>query len=271
MKKRVFCIFAAALLILSVSGCSKGGQAPASDPPASSSEPAPEPVPESEPEPEPPAAGLVPEGARAEDAYFDDAVFIGDSATAKLQSTVEAKRGAGTGALGQAQFLTDGLLGCANTLREVGSKDSIHPKYEGEAIPLDEAVSKIGAKKVYIMLGHNDVALYGNENTVANMKTLLAKIKEKSSEALIFVQGVTPLVAGKDNNSFSNENFKAYNELLSALCTSEGYYYLDAASSLQDEAGALKPEFCSDPEQAGFHLSEKGCEAWLEYLYTHTV
>ncbi len=82
--------------------------------------------------------------------------------------------------MGTAQFLTPGSYGTGNELKELGSDNSVHPSYNGTEMYLSDAIEAMGAKKVFIMLGMNDIAVYGNDGAVKNMETVLAQIKEKN-------------------------------------------------------------------------------------------
>ena len=106
----------------------------------------------------PVSQGALPESPRVEDSYFDDAIFIGDSVSLKLNLYVTKSRQSNSTLLGKAQFLTAGSMGSGNALQEV-SDDSIHPLYNGEKMSLADAVAASGAKKVYSMLGMNDLAV----------------------------------------------------------------------------------------------------------------
>lgn len=216
-------------------------------------------------------AGALAEGDRVADSYFDDAVFIGDSVSLKLTKYITAQRNAGKTDLGKAQFLTIGNMGSGNAQKSMEDETCVLPTYNGQKMYLEDSVAAMGAKKVYIMLGMNDVGLYGVEDSVANMTSLLAKIKEKSPEASIFVQSATPIVAGKEKGTWNNENFLLYNEKLLEMCKEKGYYYVDVSSVMRLEDGSLKPEFCSDPDNMGVHFSDVGCQSWIDYLYTHTA
>ena len=91
--------------------------------------------------------GALPESPRVEDSYFDDAVFIGDSVSLKLNLYVTKNRQSNPTLLGKAQFLTAGSMGSGNALQPV-SDDSIHPLYNGEKMSLADSVAASGAKKV---------------------------------------------------------------------------------------------------------------------------
>ena len=216
-------------------------------------------------------AGALPESPRVEDSYFDDAVFIGDSVSLKLNLYVTKSRQNNSTLLGKAQFLTAGSMGSGNALQDV-SDDSIHPLYNGQKMSLADAVAASGAKKVYIMLGMNDLAVYGVDGAAANMETLLKGILEKTPDAQIFVQTATPLVKAKniETNKLNNANMRLYNEKLAEVCAANGWYLVDVCSAVQDSEGNLTLSYCSDPDDMGIHFTDEGCDVWINYLYTHT-
>ncbi len=120
--------------------------------------------------------------------FFDDTVFVGDSVSLKLNLYVSAQRKTDSTFMGTAQFLTPGSYGTGNELKELGSENSVHPSYNGTEMYLADAIEAMGAKKVFIMLGMNDIAVYGNDGAVKNMETVLAQIKEKNPDTAIYVQ-----------------------------------------------------------------------------------
>ena len=214
----------------------------------------------------------LPESAKVDDSYFDDAVFIGDSVSLKLERYTTQQRSANPNFFGKAQFLTAGSMGSGNAL-EAPSSESIHPLYNGQKMALADSVKACGAKKVYIMLGMNDMAIYGVDGAVENMETLIEGILEKTPDAKIYVESATPLVASKNiaDHKLNNTNLNAYNQKLSALCQEKGWYFVNVWSTVDDGTGNLKVSYCSDPDDMGIHFTDAGCEAWIDYLYTHTA
>lgn len=213
-----------------------------------------------------PLAGALPESGSVDASYFNDVVFIGDSVSLKL-SYYEAA----VDKLGTAQFLTSGSLGSGNALWKV-SDDSVHPTYEGTKMLLEESVPLTGAKKMYIMLGMNDIALYGIDGAVTNMVTLIQKIQAAAPGITVYVQSMTPTTSTSNLISQSGhnpQNIHRYNEALAATCQSNGWKFVNVAEVMYDENGYLRREYCSDPDDMGIHFTEAGCEAWISYLYTH--
>lgn len=209
-------------------------------------------------------SGLVPESSRVDKSYFDDAAFVGDSVSLKLNYY-----NASTNELGNAKFFTSGSLGAANALWEV-SGESVHPSYQGTKSLVEDCVSLSGAKKVFIMLGMNDIGLYSKEESIENYKELVGNILEKSPDAVIFIQSMTPITAGS-NSSLSNDSIREYNGMLLDMCEEMGWYYLDVASVLYNSDGSLEEAYCSDAESMGMHFTNEGCLKWIDYLKTHAI
>ncbi len=197
--------------------------------------------------------------------WFDDAVFVGDSVSLKLTGYVTKMRQSDPDYLGKAQFLTAGSLGSGNALWEV-SDQSVHPLYQGSKMRLEDSVHACGAKKLYILLGMNDVGMYGVDGSAENMETLLKLIKEKTPDLEIFVQSATPIHKGNEKKVLSNANLKLYNEKLKEMCQRNGYHYVDIASVLTDQEGYLPDAYCSDASGMGMHFTDEACRIWVDYL-----
>lgn len=216
------------------------------------------------------AETLVAKTKPADDSYFDDAVFIGDSVTYKLELYAQKNRNTEPNFLGKAQFLTNGSLGTHNAKWEISDK-SVHPKINGQKVLIQDGVEQLNAKKVYIQLGMNDIGLYGVDDSITTMDELAQEILKKSPDAKIYIQSVTPMVTNAEGKNLNNSNINIYNEKLLELCGQKGYYYIDVASVMKDSDGSLIMEYCSDPDGQGIHLTDAGCKAWVDYLYTHTA
>lgn len=197
--------------------------------------------------------------------WFDDAVFVGDSVSLKLTGYVTKMRKTEPDYLGKAQFLTAGSLGSGNALWEV-SDQSVHPLYQGTKMRLEDSIHACGAKKLYILLGMNDVGMYGVDDSAANMETLLKLIQEKTPDLEIFVQSATPIHKGNEKKVLNNANLRAYNEKLKEMCQRNGYHYVDVAPVLTDEEGYLPSAYCSDASGMGMHFTDEACRIWVDYL-----
>lgn len=197
---------------------------------------------------------------------FDDAVIIGDSVTLKLSYYISNQKNKGEYPLGKAKFLCSGSLGYTNALWDLNQKDNVHPRYNGTKYRIPDGVKATGAKKVFIMLGMNDFMLYGFDGTIDSAETLIGEILQKSPDAKIYVQSVTPIIASKESGSKTNANVRKLNTMLREMCDEHGWTYLDVSSVMVDENGALKASYCGDPTTMGIHFTDSACKAWVEYL-----
>ena len=211
--------------------------------------------------------GQVVESPRVDKSYFDDVAFVGDSISNYLGYYATAN-----GALGNAQFLTSGSLSATNALWEISDK-SVHPRYNGVKMKLEKSIPLTKANKVYIMLGMNDIS-YGLDYAFEHYKTLLNNIHKAAPDAMLYIESVTPRVYQGSNMSnpyLNNTNITKYNKMLSSYCRTKGWFFVNVAEVMFDGNGYLKRSYCGDPDGMGMHYLWAGCEAWVDYLYTHTA
>lgn len=207
---------------------------------------------------------FVPESAAASSSYFDDVVFVGDSVSLKLMYYDIANS-----CLSSAAWLTSGSLGVANCMWDLNRADAVHPSYQGQKVTVVDGIAKTGKGKVYLMLGMNDIGLYGVDGTFENFKTLTDKILAASPNVTMYIQSVTPMVGSM--GSLNNDNINKYNALISEYCRQKGWYFIDVASVMRDDNGYLRYSYCSDPDGMGIHFTDTACQLWVDYLYTHTA
>lgn len=202
-------------------------------------------------------------------AWFDDAAFVGDSVTLKLSYYAAA-----TGALGNAQFFASGSLGSASAMWDIDEPLAVHPSYQGQTMLTEDCVAASGASKLFIMLGMNDIAVHGIEESVDNLSTLLDRILAKCPGIEIYVQSMTPMTAASSlsGDTLNPDGIQQYNALLRQLCQNRGWHFVNVASAMYDEDDQyLRADYCSDPDDMGVHFTEAGCQAWIDYLYTHSA
>lgn len=190
--------------------------------------------------------------------YFDDAVFVGDSVSLMLSYYA-----ADTGALGDAQFLVRGSYSVAHALN-----GTMLMTYRGAQLSLPDAIAATGAKKVFLMLGMNDIALNGIDATMESWDTLLWAIKKVCPEVEIVIQSMTPIYTGGEKGRLTNANVDTYNRRLKDFAEEKGYGFLDVASSMKDAAGGLAESYCSDQY---VHLTQAGAAAWVKVLMAYAT
>lgn len=209
-------------------------------------------------------------GEPVDASWFDDAVFVGDSVTLKLSYYCDD-----SDALGDTTFLCEGSLGYTNALWDIDHEDNVHPSYKGVKYTVDEGVKEINPNKIFIMLGMNDIGLYGIDGGIESMIELTDKVHANCPDAVIYIESVTPMVAGNSLGDLNNENIYAFDEKLKEVCADKGYKYLDITEAVSDENGDLVYEYCGDPptddnpDAMGLHFTDEGCAKWVEYLKGH--
>lgn len=211
--------------------------------------------------------GLIQKSTQVDFSYFDDAVFIGDSVSLKLKNYITQKHSSNPDFMGKSQFLVAGSLGTGNALWKLSDK-SVHPVFNGEKMLLEDGIKICDAKKVYIMLGLNDMVPYGIDKAVENMSTLIQRIKTSSPNAIIILQSATPIAKGGEGVKLTNKALVEYNQKLLLLCEKESYFFIDIASEMKDENGYLKSNYASD---SYVHFTDTACDVWINYLRTHTI
>ena len=194
--------------------------------------------------------------------WFDDAVFVGDSVTLKLSYYCASR----PEALGAAEFYCAGSLGYTNALWALDDPEAVHPYYQGETHLTADCAKLTGKNNVFIMLGMNDIGLYGTQGAMDSCKSLIEQILKTTPDVHIYIQSVTPMIKSAEMETFNNTLVKEFDGMLKDYCEQNHYKYLDVFSAVADKDGNLPDEYCSDPDSMGLHFTDKACEMWANYL-----
>ena len=187
------------------------------------------------------------------DSYFDDAAFIGDSRTQGLQLY--------TGLPNATFYATQGLM-----VDTFFSKKFV--KAGGGKITIPDAMKNQTYKKVYIMLGVNELGWAYEKVFIQKYGEVVDKVKELQPDAKIYVQSILPVTKAKSDGDaiYNNTKISRYNELIEQMCREKGVTYLHVADAVGLDNGALPAGSATD----GVHLNREYCYKWLDYLKTHT-
>ena len=187
------------------------------------------------------------------DSYFDDAAFIGDSRTQGLQLY--------TGLPNATFYATQGLM-----VDTFFSKKFV--KAGGGKITIPDAMKNQTFKKVYIMLGVNELGWAYEKVFIQKYGEVVDKVKELQPDAKIYVQSILPVTKAKCDGDaiYNNTKISRYNELIEQMCREKGVTYLHVADAVGLDNGALPAGSATD----GVHLNREYCYKWLDYLKTHT-
>ncbi|MCI8909630.1 MAG: hypothetical protein HFG09_03030 [Oscillibacter sp.] len=198
-------------------------------------------------------AGPVPESLPAEDSYFADAVFLGDSRTDGFR----LYSGLGTGTY---------LCATGVTVESVFTKDFDTPLGR---MPLLDALSQMDCGKIYVMLGVNELGWPGTDLFREKSERLILRLQADHPDAQIFIQSILPVSARQDakGSYVNNQRVADYNAVWQDLAEELGTFYVAVGDVLTGEDGCLPADLNFD----GVHLNPAGCAIWLDYLRTHTV
>lgn len=197
-------------------------------------------------------------------AWFDDALFVGDSLTRQLHSLMLKRGEAQEYPLGQAQFLTAHSYMIYNASRRQTISNEVNLRYRGKAITFEQALLTLQPGKLLLMLGLNDGAWRNLDKQLHYYSQVLDIAREALPEALIVVQPLTPVTSKQQAPGLQQVNIDRLNEALQALCAEKGVAWLDVATPLKGPDGLLPLDLASDTK---VHLNERGLAIWLDSLY----
>ena len=257
---------------LALTGCAPSGWAPSPTPePTPASPPAANRCPPSRAEattPPPPARGPPPEPE--EGSYFDNALFVGDSIMEGIRQYVAVQRQEGE-LLGTAQFLTTTMGVSLADL--VGDRDNgVRFSYQGEERPLEDIVADIAPRRVFLLLGLNDLAS-DQDPVITDIVERYIRLIDSLQTACPGVECVIitnpPKVASQwlpdytANRRFGNALIQELVDGLTQMCRENNIPYVDAYEGLKNEHGALPDAYCRD---GYIHLNHQGAAVVVEAL-----
>lgn len=187
--------------------------------------------------------------------YFRDAVFIGDSRTEGFQIF---------GGPEEATYYTArGLKVDTIFTKEVVEIDG------GKKTTIFEALKQIPFRRVYIMLGINELGWAYSDLFIKQYGEVVAEIQNIAPQAQIYIQSLLPVSKERSLNdaTYNNANIKKYNELIQQMAAEKKLYYLDVAQCVADPEGNLASGASTD----GVHLQKTYCNLWWEYLRQHYI
>ena len=206
------------------------------------------------------ASAAVPEIAPEEiDAFFDDSVFVGDSVMEDFRNYAMVRRDTW---LGRLKFLAAVSFSTYSALRPVTAK-SIHPVYAGEKRLVEDSIAMMGAKKVFMLFGPNDINITGIDGTAANYVKLAERIRAQSPDVEFYIMSMPYTVKGHRDYNLYNDNIRKYNETMKNLTIEQGWGFVDIATPLADENGDLIEFYSSDRD---IHLRRAAYDVWSQTL-----
>lgn len=194
---------------------------------------------------------------QVEESYFDDALFIGDSRTVGLMEY---------GGFGEnVTFYSKTSL----NIYDLFERNKAFIQEDGETLTLEQALSAHQFRKVYLMIGINELGTGTPKTFLAAYADAVNKIRELQPDALIFVQGIMRVGAQKNESDpiFNNENINVRNAEIETLADNRTIFYLDINEVVCDENGNLYEDWTFDQ----IHLKAKYYQVWKDYLMGHGI
>ena len=192
-----------------------------------------------------------------DDAYFHDALFIGNSRTVGLSMF-------GSMPEETTFYATVGM----NIFDLMGSSAQIPPE-EGPEQSFASLMSEKQFGKIYIMLGINDLGTGTNESFAEYYKGVIDQIHQLQPDAIIYIQSIINVSAARDaqGDYISNAVIDKRNALIKELADNDYCFYLNVNEVLVDANGCLNADYTSD----GIHLGGGSLSIWEDYLYSHAI
>ena len=201
---------------------------------------------------------VPPEHAPCADSYFSDAVFVGDSMTASLESL---------DLFPEAEFIWNKGMSIASTKHRQFKQAG-----KSQKATAFEMVESCAPKKIFIFLGSNTLDVVKSTPALNDYQAMLDSMIATAPEALIYAISPPPMTSGrfkKETTSGANpKRYQLFEEGLREICEERGVYYIDLYHMVTDENGYMKRD-CSAGD--GYHLNADTSTALADYIKCHTV
>lgn len=196
----------------------------------------------------------VPQSAPVDDSYFSDAVFMGDSRTEgfALFSGLDTMTTYASRGLNVSTVFTDATIDLNGTM-----------------VTAIDALKNTSFSKLYIMFGLNEASWPYSDVFIEDYGDIIDEARAVNPNAVIYIQSILPVTksCSDSSESFNKTNIDKLNGMLKQLAADKQVYYIDCEKAVADADGYLPEDSSTD----GIHFGVAECEAWLEYLKTHTV
>lgn len=185
--------------------------------------------------------------------YFDESAIVGDSIT-YIMSQFESRNNY----LGDMVFLARGGVSMNGFVRRFKNM-----YFRGKDMHLEDAIAASEAKRVYFLMGSNDVGDESQRTYVfENWTIMLERIREQRPDIEIVLLANIPQ---RDANGYvddMNDLIDTYNAQLKEFAAENDCLYLDLNYYIQDHYGRMPRSYSQD----NYHLNEEGCVMWMRIL-----
>ncbi len=184
--------------------------------------------------------------------FFADAAIIGDSITCNLM--VHETQ---TGLLGHPLFLARKNIGVYNFVTH-----RINLYYRGAEYYVEDAIAASKVKKVFFLLGMNDLGYQTPQECAERYGVLIDRVKKKAPDVEIYIQTCLPWYTASPFSQL-NENVDKFNELVTQIAGEKGCRMIDLAAYIENHGNGMARAYTLD---YGAHLNYEGSVAWMNLL-----
>lgn len=186
-----------------------------------------------------------------DEAWFDDALFIGDSRTVGLHDYTTLSE--------HADFLCETSLTIHKVLKH---------NFKGYGT-IEDVLAAKEYGKIYISVGINELGTGTTEMYMEEYTRVVETLHELEPNAKIIIQGIMFVSEKKSNEDkiFNNSNILARNNAIATLADNQQIFYIDVNEAVCDENGHLTEEYTYDQ----IHLLGRYNDLWKDYLLKHGI
>jgi len=211
-------------------------------------------------------SGTTPESASVQDAWFNDACFIGHSMVVgmKLYFNLPNADYYAVNGISANRMLTYDQF----ELKEQNNDSAENEKNTGT---LKQALQEKSYSKVYIMLGINEVGSTASarQNYENSMNSLISMVKEVQPYAKIYLISIIPVTEERSlaDETFNRENIVEFNKVLQRVSKNNSVEYLDFFTLFCNDDGYFPAE-CAASD--GLHPVQSQYTIMKNYIKKHT-
>lgn len=192
-----------------------------------------------------------------DETYFQDALFIGDSRTVGLRDYGKFEEG-------PVFYASKGL-----TIFDLFTEEIVEQEGQRKKITVEEALKQRQFRKIYLMVGINELGTGDVERFEKAYREAVAHIQELQPDAVIYIQSILKVTEERSNRGdyITNEGIIDRNAAIREIADGQKIFYLDVNEAVCDESGCLNPEYSGD----GVHITAKYIYVWKDYLMNHAI
>ena len=208
---------------------------------------------------------VLKESAPADDDYFADTLFIGDSRMQGVEFACSKES--------KATFFTAVSVRASQIATREGVKMLVDGVVKNVSIVDAIRISDRQFKRIYMMFGINELGTYGGTPAIIKeYRMAVERIAELQPEAEICILGVMPVFNSKSYVSGypgyeANPRILDLNIALIEMANEMKLHYLDIYHLFATEDGQLKGDVSKD----GIHLLGNYSKELMEYVKTHAI